>query len=229
MPMNAARPDVIWHPSPNYGPRRDGLRPQMVVLHYTAMGCAKAVLERLCDPCTEVSAHYLIDRDGTCFQMVAEEMRAWHAGAGAWAGLSDINSRSIGIELVNTGEEPFPLPQMRALERLLAELMARWDIGPVDVIGHSDMAPERKQDPGPHFDWRGLARSGLALWPEGLADLVDFDESLTRIGYPPAPEMDRLAAFRARFRPHGCGAVTTQEAGLAAHVAETFARLRGRL
>lgn len=220
---------MIWHPSPNFGPRRDGLRPHMIVLHYTAMGSAKAVLDRLCDPCTEVSAHYLIDRDGTCFQMVAEEMRAWHAGAGAWAGLSDMNSRSIGIELVNTGEEPFPLPQIRGLERLLSGLMPRWGIGPVDVIGHSDMAPERKQDPGPRFDWRGLARSGLAVWPEGSAEPVDFDASLTRIGYPPASEMDRLAAFRARFCPQGRGDVTAPEAGLAAHVAETFESLRGSL
>ena len=136
---------------------------------------------------------------------------------------------SIGIELDNTGAHPFAHAQMLALCQLLGGILQRWQIPAQGVIGHSDMAPERKQDPGPHFDWRGLARSGLALWPEGLADLVDFDESLTRIGYPPAPEMDRLAAFRARFRPHGCGAVTTQEAGLAAHVAETFARLRGRL
>lgn len=190
------------------------------------MGCAVAALERLCDPNCEVSAHYLIDRDGTCFQMVAEEMRAWHAGAGGWAGLADINSRSIGIELVNTGAEPFPAPQMRALEGLLAQIMARWCIAPVDVIGHSDMAPERKQDPGPRFDWRALARAGLAVWPETAADPVEFDACLTRIGYPPAPAQDRLAAFRARFRPGGFGPLCAQDRQRAASVARAFEQMR---
>lgn len=217
---------MIWHPSPNFGPRRDGLQPRYIVLHYTAMGCAGAALERLCDPTCEVSAHYLVDRDGTCFQMVAENMRAWHAGAGAWAGLSDINSRSIGIELVNTGTEPFAAPQMRALEGLLSHIMTRWKIAPVDVIGHSDMAPERKQDPGPRFDWRGLARAGLGVWPEIATDPVDFDASLTRIGYPSASAQDRLAAFRARFRPEGFGPLCAQDRARAASVARAFEQMR---
>jgi len=219
---------VIWHPSPNYGPRRDGLRPHMVVLHYTAMGCAQEALDRLCDPGAEVSAHYLIDRCGTCYQMVAEDMRAWHAGAGAWAGLLDINSRSIGVELVNTGAEPFPFPQMCALAALLRDVLARWAIAPVNVIGHSDMAPDRKADPGPRFDWRALARSGVAVWPDGAAEGSDLDTSLTCIGYPPAQTVTRLAAFRARFRPEGRGPVTDADARRAAYVASAFERLRCR-
>lgn len=198
----------------------------MVVLHYTAMADAQAALARLCDPVAEVSAHYLIDRDGTCFQMVAEDMRAWHAGAGAWGGLSDINSRSIGVELVNTGAEPFPMPQMRALEGLLAGVMARWAIRPVDVIGHSDMSPERKRDPGPRFDWRGLAGVGYAVWPEGQSAATDFDAALDQIGYPPAPSADRLTAFRARFRPEGAGPVCSQDRRRAACVADAFAQIR---
>lgn len=217
---------MIWHPSPNFGPRRDGLRPYFIVLHYTAMGVASEALARLCDPLAEVSAHYLIDRDGSCVQMVAEDMRAWHAGAGAWAGLSDINSRSIGVELVNTGAEPFPAPQMRALEGLLAGITARWQIAPVDIIGHSDMSPARKQDPGPRFDWRGLARAGYGLWPDGLGELAEFGTSLDRIGYPPAPIEDRLAAFRARFRPEGVGTLCQRDQRRAAYVAQVFEDMR---
>jgi N-acetylmuramoyl-L-alanine amidase len=198
----------------------------MVVLHYTAMGCAKAALEKLCDPLAEVSAHYLIDRDGSCIQMVAEDMRAWHAGAGAWAGLSDINSRSIGVELVNTGAEPFPAPQMRALDGLLAGIMERWQIAPVNVIGHSDMSPARKQDPGPRFDWRGLARAGYALWPDGLGVVGEFGASLDRIGYPPARLEDRLAAFRARFRPEGDGPLCARDQRRASYVAQVFEDIR---
>lgn len=191
------------------------------------MSCVDEVLAWLCAPSVELSAHYVINRDGTCFHLVTEEMRAWHAGAGAWTGLHDINSRSIGIELVNSGLEPFPAPQILALEGVLAGIMARWQIAPVDVIGHSDMAPDRKQDPGTRFDWRGLARSGYALWPEGIGADVDFDASLDRIGYPPAPPSDRLAAFRTRFRPEGQGPLCRLDRQRASRVAQVFAELRG--
>ncbi|NOR30088.1 MAG: N-acetylmuramoyl-L-alanine amidase [Sulfitobacter sp.] len=154
--------NVIKQLSPNQGPRRNGLRPSLVVIHYTAMTNASVALERLCDPAAEVSAHYLIGTDGTVIQMVEEDQRAWHAGQGEWAGQGDINSRSIGIELDNTGSHPFPEPQMSALEALLRGISDRWDIQPEGVIGHSDMAPGRKTDPGPHFDWARLARQGLA-------------------------------------------------------------------
>ena len=141
-------PGAIWHPSPNHGPRRDGLRPALVVLHFTEMTSADAALARLCDPAAEVSAHYLIGRDGRVWQMVDEQQRAWHAGAGDWQGRGDVNSRSIGIELDNDGHSPFAAPLMDALETLLAGVLARWAIPPGGVIAHSDMAPARKVDPG---------------------------------------------------------------------------------
>lgn len=159
--MNAA-PDhsFPWHPSPNFGARRGGALPDMVVIHYTAMESCAAARDWLSNPASEVSSHYVIARDGQGWQLVAESMRAWHAGKGAWAGCDDVNSRSIGIELCNTGAEPFPEPQMVALETLLQGISLRWDIA--HVIGHSDMAPGRKIDPGPRFDWRRLVGQGLA-------------------------------------------------------------------
>lgn len=169
-----AAPKVHWHPSPNFGPRRGGLKPQLVVLHYTAMESAKAAIERLCDPEVEVSAHYVIGRDGHITQLVKEQDRAWHAGAGEWCGKDDINSRSIGIELDNGGDHPFSEPLMRALESLLPLIMSRWAILPAGVIGHSDLAPGRKFDPGARFDWGRLARQGLAA---SLAALTDADVS----------------------------------------------------
>ena len=187
-------------PSPNFGPRRDGLRPELVVLHYTEMASAEAALERLCSPAAEVSAHYLIGADGRIWQLVDEAMRAWHAGAGSWQGREDVNSRSIGIEIDNDGAAPFTHAQMRALEGLLRAMMTRWAIPPEAVIAHSDMAPGRKIDPGPRFDWRGLALRGLSIWPAASGDgAAPLGPSLDAIGYPPGER--RLAAFRLRFRP----------------------------
>jgi N-acetylmuramoyl-L-alanine amidase len=148
--------------SPNHGPRRNGLRPSLIVLHYTAMDSAEAACARLCDPAAEVSAHYLITGKGETVPLVPEDQRAWHAGAGEWRGQDDINSRSIGIELDNRGNHPFSEPQMVTLETLLRGIMERWSIPPEGVIGHSDMAPGRKIDPGPRFDWPRLARQNLA-------------------------------------------------------------------
>lgn len=154
---------ALTDPSPNFGTRRDCDRPWIVVLHYTAMESARAALDRLCDPAAEVSSHYLIAETGAVHSLVAEEMRAWHAGAGSWAGCEDVNSASIGIELDNDGSQPFAEAQMLALVELLKEITARWDIQPRNVIGHSDCAPGRKVDPGPMFDWARLAHLGLAL------------------------------------------------------------------
>ncbi len=187
VPSTTESTKPIWHPSPNFGPRRDGLTPSLVVLHYTAMGSAQAALDRLCDPKAEVSAHYLIGLDGTLWQMVREEDRAWHAGAGSWHGLSDINSRSIGIELDNAGTHPFSEPQMAVLEGLLHQVMGRWSIEPKGVIGHSDMAPGRKFDPGPRFDWLRLERNGLAA----------------RRGYDESPREAQIDQFRALARAAG--------------------------
>ncbi|MBW7922878.1 MAG: N-acetylmuramoyl-L-alanine amidase [Rubellimicrobium sp.] len=191
----------------------------MVVLHYTAMPDAGAALARLCDPGAEVSAHYLIDRDGTVAQMVPEELRAWHAGAGRWGRVTDVNSHSIGVELQNSGAEPFAQPQMAALMRLLDGILARHDIAPERVIGHSDMAPARKRDPGPFFDWRGLAGAGLSVWPEPGAP-GDFRTDALHFGYDPdLPDDLLLAAFRLRFRPRAQGQRDARDAAMAAALA----------
>ncbi|THD81564.1 N-acetylmuramoyl-L-alanine amidase [Aliigemmobacter aestuarii] len=211
-------------PSPNCGPRRGGALPDLIVLHYTGMDSADAARDRLCDPEAEVSAHYMIAEDGAVIPLVPEELRAWHAGAGAWGQVRDVNSRSIGIELVNTGAHPYPQRQMAALEALLADLMHRWQIAPERVIAHSDMAPGRKIDPGARFDWRRLALRGLSVWPEtgSGAEVPDFAASARAFGYPDvAPDL-LLAAFRLRFRPWATGPEDATDAALAADLAARF-------
>ena len=187
------------------------------------MDGAEAALERLCDPAAEVSAHYLVGADGAVWQLVAEEARAWHAGAGAWGGVGDVNSRSIGIELDNRGDHPFAAPQMAALESLLASVLARWAIPPERVLGHADTALGRKRDPGPRFDWRRLARLGLAVWPVPAAP-GDFLADARRAGYrPPEGAADAeavvLDALRHRFRPWGRGPLTEADRALMAGLA----------
>ncbi|MDW4499604.1 N-acetylmuramoyl-L-alanine amidase [Sulfitobacter sp. D35] len=203
-------PVIAEHLSPNRGARRNGLTPSLVVLHYTAMASAEAAVERLCDPRWEVSAHYLVARDGRITRMVPEAERAWHAGAGEWMGQDDINSRSIGIELDNDGVAPFSAPLMDALERLLADILSRHGIAPQGVIGHSDMAPGRKHDPGPRFDWVRLARQGLAgntdapaqNAEDGVADVDAFRRAVHAIGYTAqVPDEVLLEAVRLRFAP----------------------------
>ncbi|MDT1063479.1 N-acetylmuramoyl-L-alanine amidase [Paracoccus sp. CPCC 101403] len=202
--------------SPNHGDRR-GQRPELIVLHYTGMADGPSARARLCDPEAEVSAHWLIHENGLTEALVPEDRRAWHAGAGSWQGRADVNSRSIGIEIANPGDRPFPEPQMAALERLLAAIMARWEIPASGIIAHSDMAPERKIDPGPHFDWLRLARQGLALWPEAAGADLPLSESLRRIGYPDSPAT--LSAFRLRFRPWADGPEEAEDRRLAAALA----------
>lgn len=193
-------------PSPNCGERREGARPDLIVIHYTAMATVEEARTRLCDPAAEVSAHWLIAPDGAAEQLVDEAHRAWHAGAGSWGAVRDVNSRSIGIELANPGDRPFPEPQMTALERLLAAVMAHWSIPPERVIGHSDMAPGRKGDPGPRFDWRRLALQGLSVWPETHDEAAEnFADTARRFGYPDLPADLLLRAFRLRFRPQAEG------------------------
>lgn len=210
-------PVITQVPSPNVGPRRNGLRPHLIVLHYTAMKSCTAALQRLCDKAAEVSAHYLISGHGEITQLVPEELRAWHAGAGEWCGLDDINSRSIGIELDNRGDHPFAAPQMRALEGLMWGIMGRWDIEPAGVIGHSDMAPGRKQDPGPRFDWARLARQGLARAPAALPAEVTltpaaFQSHARMAGYTAdVPFETLLKATRLRFAPWRRGALCAQD------------------
>jgi len=204
---------VRVRPSPNRDARPDGAAVRLVVLHYTGMASAAAALERLCDPAARVSAHYLLEEDGTLWSLVPEAERAWHAGRSFWRGRERLNDVSIGIELVNPGHahglRPFPEAQMATLEVLLAELLGRWSVTPARVLGHSDVAPERKLDPGERFPWPRLARAGLALWPERAPprppDPAACDRLLAAIGYrAPVDERDRrtvLAAFQRRFRP----------------------------
>lgn len=207
----------LWHPSPNFGPRRLGAQPDIVVIHHTAMASAEAALERLCDPAAEVSAHYLIAADGRAWQMVAEVARAWHAGAGSWGDVTDVNSRSVGIELDNPGDTPFPAPLMATLEAILPGILRRWSIPPTRVIGHSDMAPDRKYDPGPHFDWERLERAGLAGKrghdPGPDAPHPDTFRALARYaGYTADVDDDALlAAVRLRYRPFATGPLCPQD------------------
>jgi N-acetylmuramoyl-L-alanine amidase len=188
------------------------------------MATARESLARLCDPAAEVSAHYLIAEDGETLALVPEERRAWHAGAGRWGEVTDVNSRSLGIELQNRGAHPYPHRQMLALERLLDGLLSRWSIPPERVIGHSDMAPARKADPGSRFDWCRLARAGLSVWPkEGEGDPSALLPALQAFGYDASagPEL-LLLAFRLRFRPWAEGPPTPADAGAALDLARRF-------
>ena len=214
--------DIVERPSPNFGERRGESEPSLIVLHYTGMETADAALDRLCDPECEVSSHYLIDREGVVYQLVDEAKRAWHAGAGRWAGHEDINSRSIGIELDNDGQSPFAEPMMAALETLLTDLLERYRLDPKAVIGHSDFAPDRKADPGRHFDWRRLARRGLAIWPEPSLE-GDFLRHAAAFGYPiELGEAVVLGAFRQRFRPDATGPLNAADRAMMAGLARHF-------
>jgi N-acetylmuramoyl-L-alanine amidase len=191
-------------PSPNCNER---LRPvSMLVLHYTGMESAEGALERLCDPAAEVSSHYLVAEDGTVWALVPEEKRAWHAGASFWRGETDVNSASVGIEIVNPGHEfgyrAFPAAQMDAVEALCRAILARHAIAAWNVVGHSDVAPRRKEDPGELFDWRRLARAGIGLFPPPLpGGTADAAAALARIGYETADLAKTVTAFQRRWRP----------------------------
>lgn len=203
--------DIIERASPNANDRPTGTAVDMVILHYTGMKTGKAALDRLCDPDAKVSAHYLIDEDGTTYRMVPEDRRAWHAGFSHWAGAVDINDRSIGIEIVNPGHEfgyrAFPEAQMAVVEELVAQIIERHGISPARVVGHSDIAPTRKQDPGELFDWKRLADRDLSLWPAAPGNAIDPSKArqyLSEIGYDPeAPLKDVVVAFQRRFVPTG--------------------------
>ena len=154
------------HPSPNFD-ERGGAPVDMLVLHYTGMPTAQSALEKLSDPTpgNRVSAHYLVDEAGAIYQLVAEEKRAWHAGKSYWRGHEDINARSIGIEIANPGDAPFAAAQMNTVVALCKDILSRHPIPARNVVGHSDIAPSRKADPGEHFDWQGLAAEGIGLMP----------------------------------------------------------------
>jgi len=196
-------------PSPNFDERR--LPVSIVVLHYTGMKSAEEAIERLRDPAFGVSSHWLVAEDGQIVRLVDEEKRAWHAGKSHWRGVTDVNSASVGIEIVNPGHEfgyrPFPREQMDAVVRLTADIKQRHGITRGNVVGHSDIAPTRKQDPGELFPWGMLARLRLAL-PRPTRNLMDpgwsdagFLLALERFGYDVRDSLAATVAFQRRFRP----------------------------
>jgi N-acetylmuramoyl-L-alanine amidase len=204
-------------PSPNHGRRNDPMRIDMLVLHYTGMISAKAALDRLCDPEARVSAHYLVEENGAIWRLVSDHRRAFHAGVSCWEGEGDLNAVSLGIEIANPGHEwgyrPFPEAQMAAVEQLCRDLISRHPIPPHRVVGHSDIAPNRKADPGEFFDWPRLARAGVGIWPPAHAaptgseiDHARCLADLAAIGYCTGDGLEgpALIAFQRRFRPSCC-------------------------
>ena len=211
--MSARR---IACPSPNHDARPDGARIDILVLHYTGMKTAQEALARLCDPAAKVSAHYTIDRAGTVYVHVPEERRAWHAGVSRWAGERNVNARSIGIELVNPGHEfgyvPFTDDQVSALIDLARGILSRHPIPPARVLGHSDVAPARKTDPGELFPWACLADYGIGVWPKPAEPRGDFTQGLARYGYDPEePLADIVTAFQRHFRPSCVNGIADDE------------------
>jgi N-acetylmuramoyl-L-alanine amidase len=219
---------IIERPSPNHDER--GGPVDTLILHYTGMQSAEAALDRLCDPVAAVSSHYVVEEDGTVFRLVPEDRRAWHAGVSFWRGHSALNARSVGIEIVNPGHEwgyrDFPALQMASVCDLCLGILARHPIPARNVVGHSDVAPDRKDDPGERFDWAGLAENGVGLWPRDAPDLGTTGAvrdaaqlrpvraALAEIGYRVAAEgsLDPalatvLRAFQRHWRPE---AVTGQ-------------------
>ncbi len=209
---------VIERPSPNFNQRL--LPVTLVVLHYTGMPTAAAALDRLADPAAAVSAHYVVAEDGVVVRMVDEADRAWHAGKSWWRGITDVNSASVGVEIVNPGHEfgyrPFPEPQMAAVEALVAGIVRRHAVAPGNVVGHSDIAPARKDDPGELFDWPRLARAGLAdPVPAGRVDPgwtdAGFLAALHRYGYDTGDATAATVAFQRHFRPRDIGGTIDAE------------------
>ena len=204
--------ECVAAPSPNFDARPPDAPVDILLLHYTGMQSGAAAVARLCDPEARVSSHYTVDEDGTIYQHVPENSRAWHAGVSYWAGARDINARSIGIEVVNPGHEfgyrAFPGRQVETVIALAREIVRRHRIPPERVLGHSDVAPARKQDPGELFPWGALALEGIGLWPQTRRHRLDvpFTDGLRAFGYGMRPDMDVadetvIAAFQRHFRP----------------------------
>lgn len=215
--------DIVEAPSPNFDART--APPSVLVLHYTGMKTGDEALARLCDPEARVSSHYMVEEDGRIFRLVAEERRAWHAGVSFWRGRRNLNGDSIGIEIVNPGHEfgyrPFPAAQIAAVTALVGDIRTRWSIEDRDIVGHSDVAPTRKDDPGELFPWKELAQAGHGLWAEALpapgnpigegeegAAVFALQAGFTRLGYdlPPTGQFDPattavVRAFQRHWRP----------------------------
>lgn len=205
-------PKIIGLSSPNFNKRDPSIPLQYIVLHYTGMSSGEAALQRLCEVESKVSAHYVIDEDGITYQLVDEAKRAWHAGKSFWRGITDVNSASIGIELVNPGHEfgyrEFPAAQINALKQLLKDIIQRNKLNPTScLLGHSDVAPARKMDPGELFPWKELADSGFGLWPKSEPDdhshpgYMDYGRLLQTIGYDVSDPQAALLAFQRRYNP----------------------------
>ena len=202
-------------PSPNFD-SRDGHDIDMLVLHYTGMPSGQAALDRLRDANAKVSAHYVVDEDGSIYTLVDETMRAWHAGISYWRGATNINQRSIGIEIVNLGHEfgyhPFAPTQMTSVQQLCRDILTRHDIPARNVIGHSDVAPARKEDPGEYFDWKTMAALGIGLWPEANATLASASlHELADYGYDLTNPTKAIIAFQRHFRPHKFDGIWDEE------------------
>ncbi|MCE9507493.1 MAG: N-acetylmuramoyl-L-alanine amidase [Alphaproteobacteria bacterium] len=217
---------IVDAPSPNFGPRQEGKKIKYLILHYTGTETSFEALRLLQGGRAghDVSAHYLVDENGLVTRLVDEAMRAWHAGKSSWEGEEDINSCSIGIEIQNPGHEfgyvNFPEAQMQAVAELCRGIIARQRILPYHVLAHSDIAPERKQDPGELFPWAALAEQGIGLWPESTemdaddADAEDIKHILTKYGYDRRlDEKTLLTAFQRHFEPEVFG--TPERIGVA--------------
>ena len=205
--------------SPNQDERPKGSLVDMVVLHYTGMKNGEMAVERLCNPLAEVSAHYIVFENGHLIQLVSEDRRAWHAGSAFWRGNTDINERSIGIEIVNPGHEfgltKFPEKQMAALASLIIEIIQRYSISGHNIVGHSDVAPRRKIDPGELFDWRRLYKSGIGIWPKpSLVDSIDnvrAEMLFSQFGYETVDMKKTIEAFQRHFRPRKVTGILDRE------------------
>lgn len=221
-------PSIRSYLSPNFDDRPSQIRPDLIIIHYTGMEKVKEALTRLCDPASKVSAHYLIDQTGRTYQLVDDQKRAWHAGVSYWQGKRDINGISLGIELDNTGHEfglpPYPPAQIDSLLLLLAHLSQKYHIAKERIIGHSDVAPMRKIDPGEHFPWSTLQAHGFGLWPAPApvttppSSILEVQHSLSSLGYecPLTGWLDdqttaAIQAFQRHFTPlEITGTLTTQ-------------------
>jgi N-acetylmuramoyl-L-alanine amidase len=195
---------MIFTPSPNFDARSGDV--QHLVLHYTGMQTGAAAVERLCDPAAKVSSHYVVDEDGTVYSLVGEQFRAWHAGISYWRGLQSLNDSSIGIEIVNPGHEwgyrHFPKAQIAAVLALAEGILNRHPVPARNVVGHSDIAPDRKQDPGELFPWKTLAAHGVGIWTDAFEAPGDLAADLAAIGYDlslPLPIV--ITAFQRHFLP----------------------------
>jgi N-acetylmuramoyl-L-alanine amidase len=229
-------------PSPNHDARPADEPVDILVLHYTGMRTGAAAIERLCDPASRVSSHYVVEEDGVVWRLVPEERRAWHAGVSFWRGHQMLNGRSIGVEIVNPGHEwgyrAFPPAQMEAVRDLCAGILTRHPIPARNVVAHSDIAPDRKEDPGELFDWPALAAAGIGFWPDfpsahatDRADPAALRADLAEIGYPVPADTQGveafavlLRAFQRRWRPQAVTGLADAETASRASVLASTVR-----